>query len=158
MKFTKVIRITLWSVGASVLLAAIVVLCAIVGCSNSYWWDRDQWNHEKIAKAYISFYAARTNFPSSLGDLVKSGYLPEKAEWYKEPLGFFAHPVSFQESSYVVKPPESGDVRNLKMIGRRMERNGKEETDFNSPENAIVRDSIIQLQMTSRAQGPEGSK
>ena len=146
MALRRSIRVVLWLVGSLIALTAIAIVGVVGGCSNSYWWDRDQWNQEKIAKAYISFYTDKTNFPSSLADLVKAGYLPEKAEWYKEPPGFFAHPVASRESSYIVLPPESGDVENLKMIGRRTQQNGKDEIDFSSPQNAVVRDTIKQLQ------------
>jgi hypothetical protein len=129
-----------------VALTAIGILGVVGGCSNSYWWDRDQWNQEKIAKAYISFYTDKTNFPSSLADLVKAGYLPEKAGWYKEPPGFFVRPVASRDGSYIVLPPESSNVDNLKMIGRRTQRDGKDEIDFSSPQNAVVRDAIKQLQ------------
>ena len=145
MRITRNIRIVLWSAGA---LAAVVVIL-FVALNRIYWnsysWGRDQWNQEKIAKAYVSYYTEKTNFPSNLAALVKAGYLPEKAEWYKEPPGLFSHPVDFNKSSYVVQPPESGNVENLKMIGRRTQQNGKEVIDFTSPQNAVVRDEIEQL-------------
>jgi hypothetical protein len=113
---------------------------------DSYSWDRDQWNQERIAKAYVSFYADKTNYPNNLADLVKAGYLPEKAEWYKEPPGLLAHPADFKDSSYVVLPPESGNVENMKMIGSKAQQNGKDIIDFTSPQNSVVRDAIEQLQ------------
>lgn len=139
------IRVVLWSAGALIAVVAILFFAFCWMYSNSYSWDRDKWNQEKIAKAYISYYADKTNFPSSLATLVKAGYLPEKAEWYKEPPGFFAHPVDFKESSYVVQPPESGNVENMKMIGSRMEQNGKVYTNFTTSANATVRDTLKQL-------------
>ena len=146
MKMRRSIRVVLWSVGALIVLAALlfVGLCWIY--SNSYWWERDQWNEEQIAKAYVSYYGNKTNFPSNLADLVNAGYLPEKADWYREPPGLFAHPVDFKESSYVVLPPKSGNVENLKMIGRKMRQNGEELIDFTSNQNEAIRDAIKQLQ------------
>ncbi|MEI6193217.1 MAG: hypothetical protein WCS42_02685 [Verrucomicrobiota bacterium] len=146
MALKRSIRVVLWLLGSLIALTAIAIVGAVGGCSNSYWWDRDQWNQEKIAKAYISFYTDKTNFPSSLDDLVRAGYLPEKADWYKEPPGFFAHPVASKDSSYIVLPPISDNVENLKMIGRWAQRDGKDEIDFSSPQNAVIRDTIKQLQ------------
>jgi hypothetical protein len=128
-----------------VVLITIVVTAFFVfaGClATHYWWDRDQWNQDRIANAYISFYEDKTNFPGSLADLVKAGYLPEKAEWYKEPPGIFPRAVDFSESCYVVMAPESGDVENLKMIGRRFQHGGKDEIDFGPTINAKIRDAI----------------
>lgn len=145
MKMKRGIRLVLWLAGVLIAVVAMlfVALCTVYW--NSYSWDRDQWNQEKIAKAYLSYYADKTNFPGSLATLVQAGYLPEKAEWYKEPPGFFNHPVDFKESSYLVQPPESGDVENLKMIGRKTQQSGKVDIDFTSPENAVVRDATEQL-------------
>ena len=146
MKLKRGIRVVLWSVGE---IVALVVLLVIGFCwvySNSYWWDRDQWNQEKLGNAYIAFYTDKTNFPGNLAELVNAGYLPKKAQWYKEPPGLFAHPVDFKESSYVVLPPESGNVENLKMIGRKARQDGKQVIDFTSPQNDGVRDAIKQLQ------------
>ena len=141
----RAIHLVLWIIGSLTALALLVLVVTIVGCSNSYWWDRDQWNQEKIAKAYIAFCADKTNYPSNLADLVKTGYLPEKASWYKEPPGLFARPVDFTESCYIVQPPESGNPASLKMIGRRAHRDGKEEVHFEPMENATVRDGLIFL-------------
>jgi hypothetical protein len=127
--------------------AALTLFGLVVAWSHSYWWDRDQWNQVKIAKAYVAFYASKTNFPNSLADLVLAGYLPEKAEWYKEPPGFFTTPVNYTESSYVVLPPPSGDVDNLDMIGRRTSAHGHDRIDFSSPQNAVVRDKIKRLKL-----------
>lgn len=146
MKLRRSIRVILWSFGSLIVFTILLLLGFCWMYSNSYWWDRDQWNQEKIANAYIAFYTDKTNFPGNLADLVKAGYLPEKAEWYKEPPGLFAHPVDFKESSYVVLPPESGNVENLKMIGRKTQQNGKGEIDFTPTQNADVRDAIMQLQ------------
>jgi hypothetical protein len=80
--------------------------------------------------------------------LVKAGYLPEKAEWYKEPPGIFPRPIDFRESSYIVRPPKSNDVENADMIGYRRQRDGKEEIDFSRPINGDVRDAIKRSQGT----------
>ena len=76
-----------------------------------------------------------------MADLVNAGYLPEKADWYKEPPGLFPRAVDFSESCYVVMAPESGDIDKLKMIGRRVQP-GKEELDFSPPINAELRDDL----------------
>ena len=146
MKLIHSIRVILWWFGSLIAFTILAIVGLMWGCSNSYWWDRDQWNEEKIAKAYIAFYTGKTNFPGNLADLVNAGYLPEKAEWYKEPPGFFAHPVDFKESSYVVLPPESGNMENWEIIGLRTRRDGIAETNFTSPENYVVCDAIKQLQ------------
>jgi hypothetical protein len=128
-----------------VVLITIVVVTffGFVGyLATHYWWDRDYWNQEKIANAYILFYKDKTNYPRSLADLVKAGYLPEKADWYKEPPGIFPRAVNFSESCYVVQAPESFDLENLDMIGRRFQYNGKEEIDFGPTINAKIRDAI----------------
>jgi len=146
MPLKRSVKVVLWSL-SSLIATALLAFFAFAGClATHYWWDRDQWNLEKIGKAYIHFYAEKTNFPASMADLVDAGYLPESAEWYREPPGMFPHPVNFKESSYIVRPPESGNVENLGMVGRRTKRDGKEEVDFSPPANADVRDAIKHLQ------------
>lgn len=110
--------------------------------ATHYWWDRDHWNQERIAKAYISFYKDKARCPSDLADLVNAGYLPKKAEWYKEPPGFFSRPVDFKDSCYVVLSPESNNIEDLKIIGRSIQRDGKKEIDFSPPINAELRDAL----------------
>jgi hypothetical protein len=128
------------------ILFVVAIVVAFLGfagyLATHFWWDRDQWNQQRVANAYISYYEAKTNFPASLADLVHAGYLPEKAKWYKEPPGIFPRPVNFSNSCYVVMAPKSGNVEDLKMVGRRVRHDGKEEIDFNPPINAKIRDAI----------------
>jgi hypothetical protein len=146
MPLKRSIKVVLWSL-SSLIAIAVLAFFAFAGClATHYWWDRDQWNLEKIGKAYVHCYADRTNFPASLADLVDAGYLPESAEWYKEPPGLFPRRANFKESSYIVQAPQSGNVENLDMIGRRTKRSGKVEVDFSPPANADVRDAIKRLQ------------
>jgi len=137
----RYIRLLLTSVAVLIVIAALAFCGLVYVYSTSYWWDRDNWNQERIAKAYISFCKDKNKFPGGLADLVKADYLPEKADWYKEPPGLFPRAADFSESCYVVMAPESGDIDNLKMIGRRVQR-GKEELDFSPPINAEIRDGL----------------
>jgi len=146
MKLKPIIHAILWVVGSMAVLCLLGFFALVTLFSYSYWWDRDQWNQEKIVKAYISYYQSTTNFPRSLAELVRTGYLPEKAEWYKEPPGFYIHPFDFKESCYIVQAPESNDVAKLEMIGRRDKRNGKEEIQFEPMQNAIIRDAVKAIQ------------
>jgi hypothetical protein len=146
MTLKRSIKVVLWPLVFIIGLPALDIFLLVVAWSTNYWWDRDQWNQERIAQAYIHFYTDRTNFPTSLADLVRAGYLPERAEWYKEPPGIFNQPVHFKESSYIVQAPASGDVQSCDMIGRRMQLDGKEQIDFTSSQNDIVREEILRLQ------------
>ena len=145
MHLKRSIKIVLWSLGLVAMGAALVLFAAAAWFSSSYWWDRDQWNQERIGKAYVQFYMDKTNFPSQLADLVKGGYLPESAEWYREPPGLFARRVSFKDSSYMVQPPTTGNVEHCNMIGRITKRGGRVEIDFTGLANAYVRDAILRL-------------
>ncbi len=140
----RCIRLGVWATLILILVAMLVLFGSCWIYQNTYWWDRDQWNQGMITKAYILYYKEKGGFPSNLADLVKAGYLPETATWYKEPPGFFPDSVNFQESSYVVLPPESGNVNNLKMIGRKRQHNGNEEIVFEPNPNADIRDAIKQ--------------
>lgn len=136
------VRLGLWVALILVLFAALLFLGSCWIYQNTYWWGRDQWNQGLITKAYVSYSKEKGVFPSDLAALVKAGYLPETAIWYKEPPGLFPHPVSFEESSYVVLPAESNNVASLKMIGRKRQNNGKEEIYFDPNPNADIRDGI----------------
>jgi hypothetical protein len=142
----RVIRQGLWAAVTLILLAALLIFVSSWIYQNTYLWGRDQSNQEEIAKAYVAFYRNKTNFPGSLADLVEAGFLPEKADWYKEPPGLFGHPTDFKESCYVVMPPKSNNVENLHMIGRRTWYSGEEQIDFTSFQNDVVRGAIEQLQ------------
>jgi hypothetical protein len=141
MAMKRYVRLFLMSVAVLIVILVLSFFGLVYVYATSYWWDRDNWNQERIAKAYISFCKDNNNFPKSLADLVKTGYLPEKADWYKEPPGLFPRAVDFNESCYVVMAPESGDIDKLKMIGRRVQP-GKEELDFSPPINAELRDGL----------------
>jgi len=65
------------------LLLAIPVLLFSWYFASNYYYDRDYRNQQRIAEAYISYTRAKNVFPQSLADLVKTGYLPAEAYYYK---------------------------------------------------------------------------
>jgi hypothetical protein len=145
----KWIRISLnaWIIiGLGTMLILGVPIFLYWAWASYYSWDRDHWNQDKIASAYVSYYAHTKTFPTSLDDLVNSGYLPKKADWYKEPPGFLSRAVDYRTGSYVVNPPRSGEVKEYNMIGRKVQRNGKDEIDYDGVANSEICGGILLLQ------------
>ena len=89
-----------------------------------------------------------------MADLVNTGYLPEEAYYYKEPPGPFRHVVNFKEGSYVVFTAQTNSVEDLKVIGRRVIKDGKEEIVFDPVINLDVgnalRDKLRQIPVQSK--------
>jgi hypothetical protein len=135
------------------LIAAVITIGVVIlggwycYLSNVYVWDRDVANQKRIGEAYVRFYLDTKKFPSSLTELVQTGYLPQKAFFYLEPPGGFSRSVDVQNSCYVVGPPPSGDFENLTMIGRRETEGGNSNVIYEPTMNAMVRDEIIKRQI-----------
>lgn len=142
MRLNHTTRIVMGSIAGAIALVLVTGICLLWAWTNSYWWDRDHWNQDKIVQAYISYYTHAGKFPKGMEDLIDAGYLPEKADWYKEPPGLFPRPIDFRNGSYVVKPPNVDDVNNCDMIGRKVRKGGRDETEFDVVSNAELRDAI----------------
>ncbi len=138
---------TFWTVLAGVTAETLAIATFLYWAWTSYYsWDRDHWNQDKIMTAYVSYYAHNKSFPKGLSDLVSAGYLPEKAPWHREPPGFFARSVDYRSGSYVVGRPRLGDVKACNMLGRKIQRNGRNEIDYDGVSNCGIRDQILLLQ------------
>jgi hypothetical protein len=130
-----------------ILTGLIVVAGAAVAAwaSATYNYDRDHANQERIAKAYIAYFKQEKQFAPSLEALVTRGFLPPKGRFYKEPPRLLGGEISYKDSSYEVFEPKDGKVEDLRMIARKILREGKEQLEFEPMTNAMVRDEINQL-------------
>jgi len=141
---------------AMIVVAVLIVvgfLCLQYAATEVYNWDRDEANQERIGDAYAAYYKGQKQFPTSLADLVSKGYLPSKGRFYREPPGMLNLERSFEESSYQVLAPESGDVRNLKMIARKKSDGSWQ---FEPTANAYTRDRVLGFDfMRDRNRSPD---
>ena len=80
MAMKRYIRLLLTSVAVLIVIAVLAFSGLVYVNATNYWWDRDNWNQERIAKANISFCKDENKCPGSLADLVRAGYLPKKAD------------------------------------------------------------------------------
>lgn len=129
-------------IGILVAVAAVAVLAFSVWMTTTYNYSRDIANQERIAKAYIRYFAEQKEFPLSLDSLISKGYLPERGSFYLEPPTLFGGEVSYSQGCYAVFAPENGKVESLRMIGRKTTHDGKEHWDYLPMINAMVRDEI----------------
>ena len=130
-------------------VVVIVVLMLATGAAalgvyaSTYNYKRDHANQEVVARAYIFYFRAQKKYPTALSDLVGKGYLPERAQFYQERSSFFGGETSYTDSVYAVFAPEGGRVEELKMIARKVIREGKYEWHFDPMINAMVRDEVL---------------
>jgi hypothetical protein len=143
------------------IMKSIVVIIAVILATGAatlgvyaftYNYKRDHANQERIAKAYIDYFRVQKSFPTALSDLVGKGYLPERSKFYQDIPSFFNRETSYRQSSYEVFAPEDGKIEDLRMIARKVTRNGKNEWEFNPVVNATMRDEIKELGRSQRPQ------
>ena len=136
-----------WLILSILFFCGVGLICGYWYLSVNYVWDRDFANQRIIGKAYAKFYLTTKRFPTSLEELVKGGYLPQTADFYREPPGLFSRSVDARLSCYTVCPPPANNVENLQMVGRRKVEDGDERVRYEPMINAFVRDAIIAAQV-----------